>query len=934
MKPITPKFKIATIIISLLLSGCANDVIFKHTPGTTYGEIHVGDARVSSRERLVTDRLVQDAWLKNELANSDKVEFGTQGAVDLRSFAGSSTQLQANLDKASVGLYQSQMSQANDSIHRQQEQANLDNELLKQYKLRQLDALAQKPASDFTYTPPASGAAASGNATPTLPTGPQTKETLRSIDTSKLTIDPSSLKLPNNLKPSPEEVLRDKLDYRALIRNEIIENSLDDRHDLMGNTLLRLDLDATVQPANDTSAWAKIDVKINSSNWKSACTSREFYHGKTLYESWKDYLEQTTQDKIILLMRESFEVGRSKEEKASGSDYEKLKAYTSGMVAFMPDYLLLNIQQHWLEESKDHNYMRANRIIHDIAEKKIKEILSEKKEGAYENARHEYEQVIYKEIAKAYARILSDSLGGFINANFDQNKIVITNNKKDDEFCEALSKLSQIYTYGETPKNTVQRVAEVASRRNVNEWLLALSFLGGNTAAGTLYQDYLKVNEGIFQALHRQPLTVGYSNGTSKSESDGTYSANFGWVLGPHFGIADDGKNSHYRHTLTFNSLSAVLSIPGWLSEVTLEASPSWVNEDGSLGAQGFPKKLPVRLNPDFSTIAEVLANKPTRVPKPFTYQILTFDEGSTANVIIPGQNLWRNPMVFIGSQKADDFGVLPDMRSLWAQFKDLKLQKTTPKEAAPLEVWTSEGHAPAGMVYITPKEKPAPDAPKAALKSAAIIANGPMEISLAPPKKSFYAMKVFIGGLNTNEQHEVQATSVLNGGAAISVKTPKFAKAKTGEDVLVQVFTKDAPDNRPAQPFGGPLTAVYYATEQDAQAKVEPKEVGVDKLSQTTFTITLPTKYAQAYPGSDAESLPVKLEPKDPDAPAITAEACKVDSGKGNEGKCQFKIKVGGNVGKKAIYTIKLSANDLPIPVVAPATITINAKEKKVPSP
>ena len=87
-------------------------IIFKHSPGTTYGDIYIGDARVSSRERLINDRLTQDAWLRKELDRIDQQDFGFQGAVDLRSFVGSSTRVEANLDPTQINQYRMQQAQS------------------------------------------------------------------------------------------------------------------------------------------------------------------------------------------------------------------------------------------------------------------------------------------------------------------------------------------------------------------------------------------------------------------------------------------------------------------------------------------------------------------------------------------------------------------------------------------------------------------------------------------------------------------------------------------------------------------------------------------------------------------------------------------------------------------------------------------------------
>ena len=67
---------------------------------------------------------------------------------------------------------------------------------------------------------------------------------------------------PQVIEDTPVEQFRDVLAYREEIRNEILENQLDDRHDIAGNTLYRLKFDATVVPLHDTSAYAMVEVTI------------------------------------------------------------------------------------------------------------------------------------------------------------------------------------------------------------------------------------------------------------------------------------------------------------------------------------------------------------------------------------------------------------------------------------------------------------------------------------------------------------------------------------------------------------------------------------------------------------------------------------------------------------------------------------------------
>jgi hypothetical protein len=62
--------------------------------------------------------------------------------------------------------------------------------------------------------------------------------------------------------PEPMDEFRDALVYRDEIRAELMRTQLDDRHDLQGNTLYRLDFDVAIAPGDNTRASANIIVEV------------------------------------------------------------------------------------------------------------------------------------------------------------------------------------------------------------------------------------------------------------------------------------------------------------------------------------------------------------------------------------------------------------------------------------------------------------------------------------------------------------------------------------------------------------------------------------------------------------------------------------------------------------------------------------------------
>lgn len=952
----TGRLRAAALALALLLAGCAESVL-KHSQGTTSGEIMIGDARVSSRERLVNDRLLQDAWLKDQLSRSDQQEFGFQGAVDLRNFVGSSARVEATTNQLDIERFRAQGSQSADAGRRAQEQAELDNQLLRQYKQRQLEAMAQQPATAFSYTPPTDKPGAP--ATLQAPALPQAREDLRNLkdDASKFTIDPSTIKLPDKLKASPLETLRDKLEYRAIIRNEMLENALDDRHDLKGNTLLRFDLDAAVRPGHDTSAWAVITVEIDTSQWRAVCMRDK------LYDKWAGYIQHELRERASLLIRNGQESGRAAEQDAGpkASAAQKDLHFVAGLVSYLPEYISLEIQREWM---KQHPYAPYWQIIYERTRERLG-----KKPAAFDDAddyyrvdppkRVELVRQIHEEIEKAHKRLLARVFRQYLEphaeSKADKAATLLLVNKLGTrtakEFCEDLHTRGEVYAYASTPKETVQRIAEVASRRNVSEIMLALSFLAGNSAAGNMYTNFMKVSEGIFHAINRQPLVVGFNKGIEKKliptpvivagkdgpeavdpkqkETKLELSTSFGWILGPRYAIKNDGSGSHYRHTTAFNSLSSVVSLPGWLSEVEFKITTRWVNDDGQALGEVVEKIVPVRLRTDLTTITDLLADPQIREPRPYSRQALEFDEGAPATVVIPGQNLWRNPVVLLGSQQADEVSVLPDMRGLMVKFREVKLQR--PKgsnELDVLQVWTSEGNAEAALVKIKPAKPPTVE-PKIALATAAAIVGEVLEIGLAPPQKSFYEMTVLFVSLGANEVASPQkVATVLGEGKTVRINVPQFKATKPGDPIQVQVAVKAAPDARLAQYFGGPATAIYYTNKKEASPELSPKSASLAALKTTPFTVTFPKGTGVAYPGSDAEKLVVRLVPKagKDKAPAAVASLCARDSTKKDVDECVFTITPPEKLDATTEYVVNIMANDKPLPL-EPSIVTITLK-------
>ena len=101
---------------------------------------------------------------------------------------------------------------------------------------------------------------------------------------------------------SSRALLLEKVDYRDVVRNLAIENQLDDRHDLNGNSLYKLKFDASVLPGANTQASAQISIRLSGPSYLSAVLDKrlralsdlggasEIRDWRDIYASWVENL--------------------------------------------------------------------------------------------------------------------------------------------------------------------------------------------------------------------------------------------------------------------------------------------------------------------------------------------------------------------------------------------------------------------------------------------------------------------------------------------------------------------------------------------------------------------------------------------------------------------------------------------------------------------
>ncbi|QRM55735.1 hypothetical protein [Sinorhizobium sp. BG8] len=210
------------------------------------------------------------------------------------------------------------------------------------------------------------------------------------------------------------------------------------------------------------------------------------------------------------------------------------------------------------------------------------------------------------------------------------------------------------------------------------------------------------------QVFDTEPEIVTFGTG------GGSDAIEFGWISA--------GKPAHARPEGF--SQTALLSVPAWADEIVAEVTPSWIDESGEEAFSLPSKKYPIPVPPDYEIFDAFLADgevyRRPNIDEQLFDRNVVLHTGRKGSVIIPGIRLWRSTVVTLGSQKADEIFVLPDMKGVIATFniiesnydeqsacKDVPVGSSAPQVAAtepvgptlrrcsyklPLRVWTSEG--------------------------------------------------------------------------------------------------------------------------------------------------------------------------------------------------------------------------------------------------
>src|SRR6185436_1354033 len=150
----------------LLFAACGT------TKSDPTGIILVGTPEVSTRERLVNDRLTQDRWLREQLAEANGVTFDDfQGLLDERTLTALSINATINADPNKLAISGAESANRLQSLEQANELADLDHQIQVLEKQKRLEELRSGTTTQTT-SPTTPAPTTPAPTTPTTPTTP------------------------------------------------------------------------------------------------------------------------------------------------------------------------------------------------------------------------------------------------------------------------------------------------------------------------------------------------------------------------------------------------------------------------------------------------------------------------------------------------------------------------------------------------------------------------------------------------------------------------------------------------------------------------------------------------------------------------------------------------------------------------------------------
>jgi hypothetical protein len=186
--------------------------------------------------------------------------------------------------------------------------------------------------------------------------------------------------------------------------------------------------------------------------------------------------------------------------------------------------------------------------------------------------------------------------------------------------------------------------------------------------------------EATFRTLERRNAVVGFAGVARDARS-----AEFGWVISPRLASLDGMRHAYVQMPAQY-ALSALVSIPSWWSKARFHVTTSWLGRNGlPIERTAMSTEYAVDVPMDFEPLEALLLGIEQLGPELMESRLdgVVLTACRAGAIVIPGRRLWRSTKVTLGYQTADSISVLPNMKGIIAKFHTVQNQMSLEEEMA-----------------------------------------------------------------------------------------------------------------------------------------------------------------------------------------------------------------------------------------------------------
>jgi|GEM_PF-6030042 len=727
------------------------------------GVLTLGMPDVHRRERHITDRFADIAWLQRQLnePNMQKYAQGLQGA-----------RTTAVLDQIAAGLSVT-YSPAAGLLQPPEE------------KVVTPEGSTETPASgtpDSDTTPPSepeqvADDTPSDDKADTNPVPPSGKPSLpyTSIKDALDVLD--RIAITETVAPTPIERLDDLLGFRDSVRSEIRQRSLDDTHDVDGNTLYELTFELSYLPGED-SGWPVVAM----CNISQPTTPDGPSVSAAFAQSVAVRVQQLAHAELTRRLRRV----RSSPPAVLDQGWWTEARYIAAKMAREAVDGLANdgspIPMTFVEpddgwDSALSNLDESTRKFARTGESDQGDFKQQFENAAFDaflpaaiavGFREENTRTATSQGHSAWpvTLVIPPSVGDIraIQITVDKTEV---KRRLDQNLQDSNARIVEVLPremnerLSMRGKSLVARTLSVAASGNLS------SSVAASAELESLREELTAIN-----TVEGAPVLIGFNHGPGfKSGASPKGTQSFGWLIGPSYEgrqPSRGGLKHWYRHPGVNHSVSATLIAPVSLPSVDITVEAYRLNRHGKLEpltsqpvvrSVSMSVPLPQDTSAGARSVIHDLGRKhlvprvtPSREESPYW----TLRAGETGEIVLLGENLWRNPRVYLSGTPADEVEILPSIEGLRAKWNKVPLPAEEDPKGIPVElvVASSAGQDqfPKGVrVLPARKSKPVPNVSVKVSPKTVVVSNDDLRLPIqlnAQPEKG-HAIRVELWDTN-----------------------------------------------------------------------------------------------------------------------------------------------------------------------------------------